>query len=113
MQSIFGALNLDNARCIAETFSEGFVSYHTMTLRENDLYLAAFGLNTERCSVFLRIQSECGKLQTRKTLNTKTFYGMRRSLGFPFIENSALIYWKLNLILNTVSQQILPFTGLQ
>ena len=113
MQSIFGALNLDNARYIAETFSEGFVSYHTMALRENDLYLAAFGLNTERCSVFLRIQSECGKLQTRKTLNTKTFYGMRRSLGFPFIENSALIYWKLNLILNTVSQQILPFTGLQ
>ena len=26
----------------------------------------AFGLNTERCSVFFRIQSKCGKILTRK-----------------------------------------------
>ena len=29
-------------------------------------YFPAFGLNTERYSVSLRIQSECGKIRTRK-----------------------------------------------
>ena len=36
-------------------------------------YFPAFGLNTERYSVSLRIQSECGKIQTSKTPNTGTF----------------------------------------
>ena len=40
-------------------------------------YFPAFGLNTERCSVFLRIQSECGKTRTRITLNTDTFYALK------------------------------------
>ena len=35
-------------------------------------YFHAFGLNRERCSVSLRIQSKCGKTQTRKTANTDT-----------------------------------------
>ena len=34
----------------------------------------ALGLNTERYSVSLRIQSECGKIRTRKTPNTDTLY---------------------------------------
>ena len=29
-------------------------------------YFPTFGLNTERCSVSLRIQSKCGKIQTRR-----------------------------------------------
>ena len=37
-------------------------------------YFPVFGLNTEIYSVNLRIQSECGKIQTRKTQNTDTFY---------------------------------------
>ena len=37
-------------------------------------YFTAFGLNTERHEVSLRIQSECGKIRTRITLNTDTFY---------------------------------------
>ena len=37
-------------------------------------YFPAFGLNTERYGVFLRIQSTCGKIRTRKTLNTDTFH---------------------------------------
>ena len=37
-------------------------------------YFLAFGLNTERCSVSLLIQSECGKIRTRITPNTDTFY---------------------------------------
>ena len=30
------------------------------------LYFPLFGLNTERCFVFLHIQSECGKIRTRR-----------------------------------------------
>ena len=37
-------------------------------------YFPAFALNTERYGVFLRIQSKCGKIRTRKTLNTDTFH---------------------------------------
>ena len=37
-------------------------------------YFPAFGLNTEIYSIILRIQTDCGKMQTRKTLNTDTFY---------------------------------------
>ena len=36
-------------------------------------YFPGFGLNTERYSVSLRIQSECGKILTRITPNTDTF----------------------------------------
>ena len=36
----------------------------------------AFGLNTERYSVSLCIQSKCGKIQTRITPNTDTFYSV-------------------------------------
>ena len=35
-------------------------------------HFPTFGLNTERYGVFLRIQSECGKIQTRITPNTDT-----------------------------------------
>ena len=40
-------------------------------------HFPAFGLNTERYSVSLRIQSECGKIRTRITPNTDTFYVVR------------------------------------
>ena len=36
-------------------------------------HFSTFGLNTERYSVSLRIQSECGKMRTRVTPNTNTF----------------------------------------
>ena len=39
-------------------------------------YFPAFGLNTERCSVSLRIQSERGKIRTRITLNMDTFHAV-------------------------------------
>ena len=39
-------------------------------------YFPSFGLNTERYSVSLRIQSECGKIRTRITLSTDTFYAV-------------------------------------
>ena len=42
-------------------------------------YFPALGLNTERYGVFLRIQSEYGKIRTRKTPNTDSFYTVRYS----------------------------------
>ena len=39
-------------------------------------YFPAFGLNTERCGVSLRVQSECRKMRTRETPNTDTFHGV-------------------------------------
>ena len=50
-------------------------------------YFPAFGLNTERYGVSLRIQSECGKIRTKKTPNTDTFHAMenknRKEQNFP------------------------------
>ena len=42
-------------------------------------HLPAFGLNTERYGVFLCIQSECGKIRTRITLNKETFYAVAKT----------------------------------
>ena len=39
-------------------------------------YFPVFELNTERYSVSLRIQSKCGKIRTRITPNTDTFYAV-------------------------------------
>ena len=41
------------------------------------LHFPAFGLNTERYLVFLRIQSEYWKMRTRITLNTDTFNAVK------------------------------------
>ena len=53
-------------------------------------YFPAFGLNTERYEVSLSIQyevslsiqSKCGKIRTRKTPNTDTFYAVLTSTFF-------------------------------
>ena len=45
-----------------------------------------FGLNTERQFVSFRIQSECGKMQTRITPNTDTFCALQ-SIGLKTIWN--------------------------
>ena len=39
----------------------------------------AFGLNTERYGVSLRIQSECGKIRNKITPNTDNFHAVRQS----------------------------------
>ena len=39
-------------------------------------YFPVLGLNTERYGVFLCIQSECGKIRTRKTPNKNTFHAI-------------------------------------
>ena len=42
------------------------------------LHFPASGLDAEICSVNLRIQSECGKIRTRRTRNTDTFYVVKK-----------------------------------
>ena len=39
-------------------------------------HFPTFGLNTDRYSISLRILSECGKIRTRITPNTDTFYAV-------------------------------------
>ena len=46
------------------------------------LHFLAFGMNTERYGVSLHIQSECGKMRTRITLNTDTFHAVWRTKFF-------------------------------
>ena len=40
-------------------------------------HFPAFGPNTEKYEVSLRIQSECGKMRSRITPNTGPFYAMK------------------------------------
>ena len=42
-------------------------------------YFLAFGLKTERYSVSLHIQYECGKIRTRKTPNKNTLHAVLHS----------------------------------
>ena len=46
------------------------------SIRNSGPHFFAFGLNTKRYGVFLHIQSDCGKMPTRITPNTDTFYGV-------------------------------------
>ena len=59
-------------------------------------YFPAFGLNTKRNSVSLRIQSECGKIRTRITPNTDTFYLVYNSNCHKWIpkRKSMFTVWK-------------------
>ena len=48
--------------------------------RYSGLHFPAFGLNTEKYSVSLCIQTECGKIRTRITPNTDNFYPLHISM---------------------------------
>ena len=52
-------------------------------------YFPVFGLNTEIYGVSLRIQSECGKIRTRKTPTTNTFHAVKSFSDFYLIIVSA------------------------
>ena len=42
-------------------------------------YFPAFGLNTEKYRISLRIKSQCSKIRTRKTPNTDTFHVVKET----------------------------------
>ena len=54
-------------------------------------YFLAYGLNTERYSLSLHIQSECGKIRTRIAPNTDTFYAVWGPLE-NFLPSSTGLY---------------------
>ena len=53
----------DNIHCVKSARIRSF----------SGLYFPTLGLNTEKYSVFLTIQTECGKIRTSKNPNTSTF----------------------------------------
>ena len=55
-------------------------------------HFPAFGLNTERYSLSHRIQSECGKIRTRITLNKDTF---SRNVCHTFFKQSVNLFLQL------------------
>ena len=50
-------------------------------------HFPTFGLNTERSCVSLRIESKCGKIQTRRTPNTDTFHAVEIKMFFKTLAN--------------------------
>ena len=48
-------------------------------------HVPAFGLNTERYGVSVRIQPECGKMRSRITPNTDTFHAVPRAFITEFM----------------------------
>ena len=50
-------------------------------------YFPVFGLNTETYGVSLPIQSECGKIRTRKTPNTDTFNVVSQATDYYILQN--------------------------
>ena len=62
-------------------------------------HFPAFGLNMERYSISLQIQSKCGKMQTRITLNTDTLYALtcfktKNVLSQHFQRGPRLNFWE-------------------
>ena len=55
-------------------------------------YFPAFGLNTEKYGVSLRIQSECEKIRTRITPNTDTFHVVLLSYLEHFFSAANMTY---------------------
>ena len=73
-------------------------------------YFPVFGLNTERYSVFLRIQSECRKIRTRKNSVfghfSGGFYAIRFMKGMiRMIRNEMLRNITLAIFLHEVNER--------
>ena len=66
----------------------------------SDPHFPTFGLDMERNSVSLRIQSECRKIRTRITPNTDTFYAV---VVFRKGESSQNFVLKTSFIINLLS----------
>ena len=62
-------------------------------------HLTAFGINTERYSVFLRIQSKYLKIWTRKTRNTNTFHKVNRFTSLISIRKNFYRWFISNTII--------------
>ena len=61
-------------------------------------YFPAFWLNMEIYGVNLRIKHECGKVRTRKTLNTDTFHAVSAFEVFPTLPRGVLGLCQISMI---------------
>ena len=85
-------------------------------------YFPAFGLNTGRYSVSLRIQSECGRIRTNISPNTDTFHALivvclilhllKMTIKLQKFQNDHAISTTKDLvqIYNTFSKYRLPYS---
>ena len=65
-----------NISIITPNFEKFTSQFCQKSLHEKCPYFPAFGLNSKRYGVSLRIQSECGKIRTRKTPTTDTLHAV-------------------------------------
>ena len=78
--SISTAYSEDNANVLTNASIKPIAMYYMHCVKRLRIrsysgpHFPAFGLNTERYVISLRIQSKCGKSLTRITPNTDTFY---------------------------------------
>ena len=63
-----------NQKSCSENLCEFFMNLIVRVPSYSGPHFPTFGLNTDRYSVSLRIQSKCGKIRTRITPNADTFY---------------------------------------
>ena len=70
-------VSMVNSHCVKSVYIRSYSSLH----------FPAFGLNTERYSVSPRMQSECGKIRTRKNTNMDTFHEVCGLLKKSLMEN--------------------------
>ena len=86
----------NNKHCIKSVRIRSFSSPH----------FPPFGLDTERYGVSLHIQSQCGKVRTRKTPNTATFHAGKHP-------GSSKICWNFHDgIIESTSYQCSSFTSI-
>ena len=87
------------------------------------LYFPTFGLNTERYSLSLRFQSECGKIRIRITPNMDIFYAVQlvlvrvnleriRTKDIAFTWHSQWTILNLNICFRLSLRFHLPVVGL-
>ena len=66
------------------------------------LHFPAYGLNTERYGISLRIQSKCGKIRTRITLNTDISHAIHDT----WIRQSWEVMWLIKYIISPLAKYL-------
>ena len=85
----YQAVSQDSLHCVKSVRIRSYSGPH----------FPAFGLNTERYKVSLRIHSKCGKMRTKRTPNTYTFHAVLISEKLPFIADLLeLLHRRENLV---------------
>ena len=67
-------------------------------------YFPGFTLNTERYGVFLRVQSECGKIRTRVAPNMDTFYAVPNAY-----KHTQTQLWEISKHILSILSSLFPF----